>query len=177
MTGTTLHIPTVETDRLRLRAAKWSDYPAYAAFRGDAGQTRFLGGPFSEIQAFDQLGEILGHWHLRGYGRWMVADKTTDEPLGIVGPYFPKGWPEPEIAWSLFASAQGRGFATEATVAARNWAYETLGWSTAISLITDGNTRSVALAERLGCTREDDFNHAEIGRMQVWRHPGPEATT
>ena len=41
MTGTTLHIPTLETQRLTLRAPRWSDFDAYAEFRGDAARTEF----------------------------------------------------------------------------------------------------------------------------------------
>ena len=134
-------------------------------------------GPYSPVQAFDQLGEIIGHWHLRGYGRFMVADKATDTPLGVIGPFFPPDWPEPEIAWSVFAAAEGRGIALEAARAARAFAYDTLGWTTAISMITDGNDRSSKLAERMGCVREADYVHPEIGAMQVWRHPAPEVHT
>ncbi len=173
MSGTTLHIPTLRTGRLTLRAARWSDFEAYAAFRTDAGRTRFLGGPFTSAQAFEQLGEIVGHWQLRGYGRFVVADRVTDQPLGVVGPFYPPDWPEPEIAWSLFAAGEGRGIAAEAAQASLDFAYRELGWTTAISLITDGNLRSIALAERLGCTREDDFVHPQYGRMQVWRHLPP----
>ena len=174
---TTLTIPTLETDRLTLRAPKLSDHKAYADFRGDAERTKYLGGPYSSVQAFDQLGEIIGHWHLRGYGRFMVADKATDAPLGVIGPFFPPDWPEPEIAWSVFAAAEGRGIALEAARAARAFAYDTLGWTTAISMITDGNDRSSKLADRMGCLREADYAHPQIGAMQVWRHPSPEALT
>ncbi|MEM9138761.1 MAG: GNAT family N-acetyltransferase, partial [Pseudomonadota bacterium] len=95
--------------------------------------------------------------------------------VGRVGLWFPDGWPEPEIGWSLTAEGEGRGIAHEAALAARAYAYDTLGWTTAISLISPDNVRSIALAERMGCTREPDFEHAEYGTMGVWRHPGPEA--
>jgi RimJ/RimL family protein N-acetyltransferase len=60
-------------------------------------------------------------------------------------------------------------------MAARDYAYDTLGWTSAISLIASDNHRSRALAERLGATRDGDFAHERFGRMQVWRHPGPDA--
>lgn len=169
------NIPVIETERLRLRGAEMSDFEAYAAFRGDEERTKYLGGPSNLAGSFDKLGEIIGHWHLRGYGRWIVADKTTDQPLGVVGPYYPADWPEPEIAWSVFAEGEGKGIAYEAAIAARAYAYETLGWTTAISMITKGNDRSIKLAERMGCTYEGDYNHAEYGPMPLYRHPSPEA--
>ncbi len=167
-------IPTLTTERLTLRAPRWDDFEAYAAFRG-SDRARMLGGPYSREQAFDQLAEIVGHWTLRGYGRWMVADQETDEPLGIVGLYYPEGWPEPEIAWSVFQSGEGRGIAYEAAKAARAHAYETLGWNTVISLIDPANTRSIALAKRMGCVPDQNYEHPTHGTMHIWRHPAPEA--
>uniref|UniRef100_UPI0039B83075 GNAT family N-acetyltransferase n=1 Tax=Albidovulum sp. TaxID=1872424 RepID=UPI0039B83075 len=134
MTGTSIHIPTLETGRLRLRAPRLSDFEAYAAFRGSK-RAEVFGGPFPREAAFDQLAELIGHWALRGFGRWIVADRTTDAPLGVVGLYHPEGWPEPEVAWSVFETAEGRGIAHEAALAARAHAYGTLGWTTAVSLI------------------------------------------
>ena len=171
---TTLTIPTVETESLRLRCPAMSDFDAFAAFRMSA-RTRYLGGACTRTQAFDKLGEIIGHWHLRGYGRWMVADKDTNAPLGVVGPFFPDDWPEPEIAWSVFEQAEGRGVAFEAASAALDYVYGTLGWTTAISCVEPGNDRSVALAKRLGARREDDFTTRDGLVLEVYRHAGPEA--
>lgn len=166
-------IPTLTTERLVLRAPVMADFPAFAAFRADPVRSQGVGGPVGEAAAWEKFGEIIGHWQLMGFGRFLVADKATDEALGVIGPYHPPDWPEPEIAWSLFAAAQGRGIAQEAALVSRDWAYETLSWSTAISMIVPGNARSIALAKRLGCTRDADYMHEDIGPMQVWRHPSP----
>lgn len=166
-------IPTIETERLTLRSPRWSDFDAYADFRGSE-RAVFLGGPFTRAQAFEQLAEIIGHWTLRGYGRWMVADRETDQPLGIVGLYYPEDWPEPEIAWSVFEAGEGRGIAYEAAQVARDYAYTTMGWTTAISLIDPDNVRSVALGRRMGCVPDGTYDHPTHGVMHVWRHPRPE---
>lgn len=171
---TALTIPTVQTERLRLRAPKMSDFDAFAAFRMDAARTAGVGGPCTRAEAFDKLGEIIGHWHLRGFGRWLVADKQTDAPLGVVGCFHPDDWPEPEIAWSVFEGAEGRGIAYEAAQAALEYAYTLLGWSTAVSCMTPENTRSAALANRLGATREDDFTTADGLHLHVYRHAAPQ---
>jgi ribosomal-protein-alanine N-acetyltransferase len=172
MSETVVRIPTLETERLRLRAPKASDFEAYADFRTGP-RALYAGGPFSRAEAFEQLAALVGHWLLRGYGRWMVAQKDSDRPLGVVGLYYPDDWLEPEIAWSVFDEAEGQGIAQEAALAARGYAYETLGWTTAVSLIDPRNTRSAALAERLGATREGVFHHSSLGAMDVWRHPAP----
>ena len=171
---TSITIPTIETENLRLRCARLSDFDAYAEFRG-SDRTAYVGGPSTRTQSFDKLGEIVGHWHLRGYGRWMIADKVTDEPLGVGGLFYPADWPEPEIAWSVFAAAEGRGVAYEAARASLDYAFNTLNWTTAISCVTPGNARSIALAKRLGAVQEADFTTVDGMLLHVFRHPKPEA--
>ena len=165
-----LSIPVLETQRLRLRTPMAADFDAYAAFRA-SDRAATLGGPYPRHIAFSQLCATIGHWQMRGYGRWMVADKETDTALGIVGLYHPEDWPEPELAWSVFGPAEGKGIAHEAALAARAYAHDTLGWSTLMSVIAADNTRSIALARKLGAAYEKDFDHAELGALQIWRHP------
>ncbi len=167
-------IPVVTTERLTLRAPKLSDFDAFAAFRA-SGQMEHLGGPVSRATAWQQLTGLAGQWALRGYGRWIVTLTGEDAPLGVVGIYHPDEWPEPEIGWSVFAEAEGRGIAHEAALATRRFAYGSLGWSTVISLIADGNTRSQALARKLDCREDGTFHSETYGDATIWRHPAPEA--
>ena len=171
-----IEIPTLETERLRMRAPRLDDLDAYAAFRG-SDRAVHLGGPYSRAQAFDQLGELLGHWQLRGFGRWMVADKSSDAPFGVVGLFHPDDWPEPEIGWSVFGDAEGKGIAYEAALASRAYAYDVMGWDRVVSMIAPDNTRSQALARRMGCVQEADYQHPEIGPLQTWKHAKPEVGT
>ncbi len=165
-------IPEIETERLRLRLPAARDVAAYAAFRGSE-RSRTVGGPYTPAEAFEQLAGIVGQWQLRGYGRWLVADRESDEALGVVGIFHPEDWPEAEIGWSVFEAAEGRGIAFEAAVAARRFAFETLGRERIVSLVADDNTRSQALARRLGAEPEELFHHPGFGPLRVWRHvPG-----
>lgn len=167
-------IPTFEVGRLRLRAPTASDLDAFAAFCASE-RSKGVGGPFDRAQAFDSLCKLVGHWHLRGYGRWLVADRDSDLALGVVGLLYPDDWPEPEIAWTVFEEAEGTGVAFEAAEFARRYAYDVMDWQTVISCTLPDNARSIALAKRLGATKDTDFVHPTYGPMNVWRHPGPEA--
>jgi RimJ/RimL family protein N-acetyltransferase len=109
----------------------------------------------------------------RGYGYWAVDAKDTGDYLGRVGLWFPEGWPEREIGWTLLPAAQGNGYATEAAIALRAHAYDTLGWDTAISLIDPENAPSQAVARRMGARPEGRFQHAVHGEMEIWRHLAP----
>jgi RimJ/RimL family protein N-acetyltransferase len=92
----------------------------------------------------------------------------------MTGPWFPEGWPEQEIGWSLWsAEAEGRGFALEAAQAARGYAYGDLGWPTAVSYIRPENRRSIALAQRLGAVLDPDAATPDDSDDLVYRHPAP----
>ncbi|MEM6388062.1 MAG: GNAT family N-acetyltransferase [Pseudomonadota bacterium] len=169
-------IPELETARLRLRLPRLDDLPAHAEFRTSP-RSKGVGGPFDHASSFGHLAGIIGQWQLRGYGRWMVADKATDEPYGIVGVYHPDDWPEPEIGWSVYGAAEGRGIAHEAALATREFVYSVLGWTRIVSLIMEDNTRSIHLAERMGCTKTTPFVHPDLGTLNIWVHPGPEGAT
>lgn len=166
---TLIRIPTLETQRLVLRAPQASDMEAYAAFCASP-RSAGVGGPYDRDQAFSRLSALLGHWHLRGYGRWMATDRATGAPLGVVGLMYPESWPAPEIAWSLFDQAEGKGIAFEAAMATRDYAYRVLRWDSVISCVVDGNERSNALARRMGCTEDGVFRHPQFGPLVVWRH-------
>ena len=165
-------IPTLETERFLMRAPEARDFDAYATFLGSP-RSVGVGGPRSRDEAFHKFCALSGHWPMRGFGRWIVADKTDDIALGIVGLMYPEDWPEPEIAWSVFEGVEGKGVAYEAAIRARQYAYETLGWSRVISCTVPDNTRSIALAKRMGAVREGDFQHPNYGTLFVWRHLSP----
>lgn len=167
-------IPVLTTERLTLRGPRLADFDAYAAMRGDPARTAHIGGPQTRAQAWHHLCGVAGQWALRGYGRWIVTETGNDAPLGLVGLFHPEDWPEAEIGWTLAAAAEGRGIAHEAALAARRFAYGTLGWRTVISAIAPGNLRSEALARRLGCRPDGRFEHATLGTVPIWRHPAPD---
>ncbi len=175
MTSATAHIPTLTTERLILRAPAPKDVPAFSAFyASDA--ARFVGGPMTESETWRYLCQVLGHWAMRGYGRWILTTRDDDTAIGLVGLHNPLDWPEAEVGWYVWAG-NGKGYASEAGRAARAHAYDTLGWKTVVSMIAAGNDASVRVATAMGATREDDFVHPVYGAMSVYRHPAPEALT
>ena len=59
-------------------------------------------------------------------------------------------------------------------MAARDFAYRTLRWKTAVSYIDVDNARSIKLAERMGATPDPPAVLLD-GDDVVYRHPAPEA--
>ncbi|GAA6163587.1 GNAT family N-acetyltransferase [Pelagimonas sp. KU-00592-HH] len=173
MTATTFTIPTLETERLILRAHREEDIAAEKAFfASDA--SKFVGGPLPPHRAWRSIAMVVGHWALRGFGFWALEEKATGTYMGRVGLWYPDGWFEREIGWTLMPAAQGKGFATEAALASRAYAYDILGWDTAISQIDPKNEPSKGVARRLGARFEQHFEDPEYGTIEIWRHPAPE---
>ena len=167
-------VPVLETARLHLRAPVMADFDVMAAFAASP-RAAFVGGSISRALAWRAFCHMTGHWVHRGFGPFVFCDRATGAPLGWSGPWFPEGWPEPEIAWTLWdAQAEGKGYAFEAATATRAFAHDVLGWSTAISLIHVDNARSAALARRMGCVPDGVFTHEQFGQSTIWRHPAPE---
>jgi RimJ/RimL family protein N-acetyltransferase len=167
--------PVLETARLTFRAPRGDDFAAWTDF-ATSERSRFIGGPHDRQGAWRAWGHVIGHWAMRGFGMFVFADKTAaDAPLGMAGPWYPEGWPEREIGWTLWSdAAEGKGYAREAALATRDHVFTTLGWDTAVSYIRPDNARSVALAERLGAVRDRTAACPDGKACFVYRH-SPEA--
>ena len=142
--------PCIETARLILRLPCVEDFDAYAALQADPEAARFIGGPLSRPEAWRKFLQMPGAWVIQGYAMFAVTDKATGEWLGQLGPWQPEGWPGTEVGWVFKRTAWGNGYATEAAIAAIDWAFAALGWTEVIHSIVVENTASQALAQRLG---------------------------
>jgi RimJ/RimL family protein N-acetyltransferase len=149
-----LTIPTLETERLRLRAFRKSDIDDYAALNADPEVTLYLGGggPWERERSWRHLALLIGHWQLSGSGMWAVEQKETGAFVGVAGFADPEGWAGFELAGRLARRWWGHGYATEAGRAALAYAFATLKKDRVISLIDPENQASIRAAERLGET-------------------------
>ena len=168
-----LHIPVLETERLRLRAFREADLDRFAEFCGNEALTRFVGGISDRRGTWGRIAAYLGHWTMRGYGHWAIEEKAGGHLVGYSGLWNPEGWPEPELIWGLMADAHGQGYATEAARRVREFAYRDLGWTTLTSYIDARNAPSLRVAQRLGATYERDVKLIE-NWAGLYRHPGPD---
>lgn len=141
---------SLETKRLLFRRPIRSDLPIYTSYCL-SGRTEYVGGPFSEVQAFEKLAAMIGHWELRGFGRFVFLERATKRPLGHFGALQLSTSEPPEITWTIWDEQdEGKGFATEAGVAFKNYAKQQLGLSTLIAHVHCDNSASRGVAERLG---------------------------
>ena len=167
-------IPTLETERLILRAWRDDDLDSYAAIVADPDTMRFLGGPMARNDAWRNMAMLIGHWVLRGHGIWAVERKSDGALMGRIGVQRPEGWPAIEVAWVLGRPYQGQGYATEAAKASLDWGFNTLPVAKLISLIDPENLASQAVAKRLGQAKGPRAALAIQGKsfpVDIWEIP------
>ena len=142
----------LETERLRLRWFRESDFEQFCKITGDAEVMRFLGDgkPVDKLMSWRQMAAIMGHWYFRGYGVWAVEEKSTGNLVGRIGFMNPAGWPGFELGWTLARDSWGKGYATEGARRALRHAFTKMDRDHVISLIAPENVASVKVAERLG---------------------------
>jgi RimJ/RimL family protein N-acetyltransferase len=173
----------IETERLLLRPPRADDLDAVAEAIGDAEVMRFIGnGETGDVDdAAAQIESMQRGWTEDGFGRFIVVRREDDAAIGRVGPlaWDPRVWrsgiraeigddAEIELGWTLVRSAWGRGYATEAGAAARDWILREIRPRRLISLIHPENDASLRVANKLG-EHFDSWIETHRGvRVQLW---------
>jgi RimJ/RimL family protein N-acetyltransferase len=162
----------IETERLLLRRPTEADVESPPAWLSDPEVMDWLGG-IAEPPA-DVVRIWLEQWEQFPSGKFLVELRTDGAVIGRVGAnYFDvRTWQrsadgEPELGWALAREHWGRGYATEAALAAREW----LGAPRVVSLITEANLRSQHVAQRLGARPEQTVELPGYGPHVMWVHP------
>jgi RimJ/RimL family protein N-acetyltransferase len=162
----------IETERLLLRRPTEADVESPPAWLSDPEVMEWLGGA-AEPPA-DLVRLWIAQWERFPSGKFLVEQRSDGTVVGRVGAnyYDVETWErsaagEPELGWALAREHWGRGYATEAALAVREW----LRAPRVISLITSDNVRSQGVAERLGATPGETIELPGYGPHVVWEHP------
>ncbi|GGL75474.1 GNAT family N-acetyltransferase [Wenxinia marina] len=154
--------PTLHTDRLTLRPLVPADFEDYAILMASE-RSRWMGGPAGTDKAWGMFCTEAAGWALFGAGGLAITVTGDDRSVGTVqiniGPLFP----ETELGWQLWDGAEGRGYATEAGAALRDWAFGPGGMTTLVSYMDPANRASARVAERLGGRLDPDAKVQDEG--------------
>ena len=117
-----------------------------------------------------QMQRSIGSWGLLGYGYWAIEQKSDGRYIGELG--FLEGLREiapaqtgkPEMGWALSPDIWGQGYASEAALAALQWAAEPMRGLDISCIIEPGHVASLRIAEKLGftCRTETTFRGKPI---------------
>lgn len=166
-------VPTLDTDRLHLRAPAIEDFPDYATIvTGPRGA--FVGGPMERDDAWFDFINLGACWYFHGHGGWTITLKGQPNTVaGFVILGLEPGDHEPELGFLLLPEFEGQGIAYEAATAVRAFAAETLGMASLVSYIDPENARSQSLATRMGAIRDTQAETLFDDPICVYRHPNP----
>lgn len=162
-------VPEVRTARLLLRAPRIEDFATYADILCGP-RAAHVGGPLSRPDAWADFTNYVAGWMLHGHGSWTITDTRGRDVIGFVMVGLEPGDHEPELGYLMTEAAEGNGYAFEAATEARTFALSTLRLPSLVSYIAPGNTRSIALAEKLGAVRDGAAEAAIDHDILVYRH-------
>ena len=160
----------LETERLIFRQWQNSDFHEFAQFYSIEENARFVGGIKNSEDAYRLMATYIGHYQLNGYSYLAIDEKDSGTLIGTVGLWNSNPWPEPELGYWLLPISQGKGYGTEAGLAVKKFALDTLKLGSLVSYIEPSNEPSKNLALRLGAKFDCTINLLDFGNHEVYRY-------
>ena len=158
----------LETKRLILRPMLQTDFDALLLIFTDPNvMAAFEHPPFTPEQMQRWLQRNLDHRHEFGYGLFSILLKETGGLIGDCGLEQMDDMHAAELGYDLRSDVWSHGYATEAAVAVRDYAFDVLRLPQLISLIRVGNLASRRVAEKVGMTLAEEFPRYGI---QYWKY-------
>lgn len=157
------------TGRLTIRLLKESDVASVASLWTDERVTRFMGGPRDFEKVCTSLRDSLTAQALR-FDLWPVVETSSDRVVGHCGllPKTVDGSEQIELVYVIEAAHWGRGYATEAASAIRDYAFRTLSVPRLVSLINPDNNASERVALKVGMKFETETIRPGGRMMRVY---------
>jgi RimJ/RimL family protein N-acetyltransferase len=160
---------TLESERLRFRKFRESDFPSLLAVHNDP-LTKSVYGEMSPGDVWRRIAMGLGHWQLRGFGPFALEHKDAGRYVGACGLWFPEGWQDIEIGYSIAPEFRKQSYASEAVRRVREHGYKDRGFTKLVSYIQPSNIGSQAVAKSVGAIADGEFDMAGKSHI-IFVHP------
>jgi len=149
----------LETERLTLREMRQSDYSALCKILQNEEVMVAYEGAFTDEEVQQWLDRQLKRYQEDGFGLWAVILKETNEMIGQCGLTMQDCEEKQilEIGYLLQKAYWHQGYASEAAIACKEYAFEKLNAEEVFSMIRDTNIASQNVAIRNGMTVVDQF--------------------
>ncbi|MBD8702872.1 GNAT family N-acetyltransferase [Frigoribacterium sp. CFBP 13712] len=154
--------------RLRFREMTRADLDDMADLLGDPRVMEFYPAPKSRDDAARWIAWNEDNYAAHGFGLWIV-ETHAGLFVGDCGLTWQdvNGVPMLEVGYHVRATLQGRGYATEAAAACRDFARVELDATELVAIIHPDNTASERVAQKIGMTRREDDHGGPVAVRRV----------
>jgi len=153
----------LETERLVMRQWQESDIRPFAEMNRDERIMEYFPFNLTPEESLAMINYFCNQMQEKACLYLPVIKKKTGSFAGVVNlapvAFDAHFTPAVEIGWRLAFDCWGRGYATEAAKSLVDHGFEKLHLDEIVSFTAVGNIRSCAVMERLGMTREKEFDH------------------
>ena len=149
----------IETQRLLLREYTMDDFDALYEIMSDPETMKHYPAPFDEARTRRWIEWNLENYAQYGFGLWAVVLKETGEFIGDCGITLQNidGEKLPEIGYHIHKKYWRQGFAKEAAMAVRDWAFENTDYPSLYSYCKYTNEASFKTAEAIGMHFDKEY--------------------
>jgi len=169
----TIHIPSLNTQRLTLRPLVPADAVALHRIYQVDGVLRYFPDPQPPPLERVERNLLLqrAHWEQHGYGNWGVLAPGQVEIIGWAGLQFLPDTGETEVGFLLDRPFWGRGYATEVALASLRYGFEKFHFPEIIGLVHPENLASQRVIDKCRMTWVDrkEYFGIELLRYRLTR--------
>ena len=150
----------LETERLYLREMTENDFDALYKVLADSDIMQHYPYAFDKTEVTNWIQRNIDRYQIFGFGLWAVCLKETGEMIGDCGLTMQLigGQIKPEIGYHIRADKQRKGYAKEAAIAVRDWAFNNTPFNVVYSYMKYTNEASIKTAMSYGCKQVDEFS-------------------
>jgi len=149
----------LETERLVLREMSLDDFPAMREIVCDERTMEAWNGAWNDEECLAGIQKQLCSYQEHGFGRWAVVLRDTGDVIGMCGLQYCETDKDNviEIGYLFNRNYWHKGYASEAAIGVKRYAFDTLALDEVFSLVRDINYASMNVAIRNGMTVRGSF--------------------
>ena len=146
-------IPLLETERLGLFHLTLDDDEFILELLNDPAFVRFIGDrgvkSLADAKKYLEMGPLSSYQNF-GFGLWLVRLKSSEDALGICGLVKRDALPNIDIGYAFLERFWGKGYASEAALAVRDYALLSLDIKRLVAVVDPENAGSIKVLEKIG---------------------------
>lgn len=148
----------LETERLILREFIPSDGYHFFHLNNDSDVIKYTGNaPFKNLEEANSFIKNYNEYEKRGYGRWAVCLKKTNEFLGWCGLKYEEEYDQIDLGYRFYKKHWGLGYATESADACVNYGFNQLNIEKIVGRALIKNKDSIKVLQKCNFTFETAF--------------------